>query len=398
MRILSLNQHQYDRLMSETRDKISIKLPYRDKKFLRHIKRRFYNSPTPNVLRELREISLVVKNDINCYHDRTKNNVEFSIHRSELKMSLAQKILKGDIKAASRLIRDIDDGIESSISELKKLYVTSGRAHIVGITGPPGVGKSTLIDKIIEALRAEKKTVGVIVVDPSSPFSGGALLGDRIRMQRHSLDEGVFIHSLATRGHLGGISRSTHDIIRVMDAMGKEVILVETVGVGQDEVDIGNAVDTTIVVLAPGLGDDIQAIKAGILEIGDIFVINKCDHEGSDTLEQELKIMLAMGDNRADHWHPPIYQTEALSGKGIEQLMAGIQLHYDMLHQKGLHQRRERELARFEFLEILKSSVMKKLLQQLSQNGELDRIEEALVKREKDPYTLVEEIMQKIMP
>jgi LAO/AO transport system kinase len=324
--------------------------------------------------------------------------VEFTIHSSELRMSLAQRILEGDIKAASRLIRDIDDGIESSIGELKKLYVKTGRAHIVGITGPPGVGKSTLMDKIIEALRAEKKTVGVIVVDPSSPFSGGAILGDRIRMQRHSTDEGVFIHSLATRGNLGGISRSTHDIIKVMDAMGKEVILVETVGVGQDEVDIGNAVDTAIVVLAPGLGDDIQAIKAGILEIGGIFVINKCDHEGSDALEQELKIMLAMGDNRADHWHPPIYQTEALSGKGIEQLMAGIRLHHDFRHQKGLHQRREREVARFEFLEILKASVMKKLQQQLSKNGELDRIEVTLVKREKDPYTLVEEIMQKIMP
>jgi LAO/AO transport system kinase len=314
------------------------------------------------------------------------------------KMSLAERIIKGDIKAASRLIRDIDDGIESSIGELKKLYAKTGKAYIVGITGPPGVGKSTLMDKIIEALRAKKKTVGVIVVDPSSPFSGGAILGDRIRMQRHSLDEGVFIHSLATRGNLGGISRSTHEIIKVMEAMGKDVILVETVGVGQDEVDIGNTVDTAIVVLAPGLGDDIQAIKAGILEIGDIFVINKCDHEGADTLEQELKNMLEMGNNRADHWQPPIYQTEALHGKGIEKLVAGIQLHHDVQRQKGLHQRRKRELARFEFLEILKSSVMKKLQQQLSQNGELDRIEENLVKREKDPYTLVEEIMQKIMP
>jgi LAO/AO transport system kinase len=312
-------------------------------------------------------------------------------------MSLAQKILKGDIKAAARLIRDIDDGIESAIGELKKLYVKAGRAHIVGITGPPGVGKSTLMDKIIEALRAESKTVGVVAVDPTSPFSGGAILGDRIRMQRHSLDEGVFIHSLATRGNLGGISLSTHSIIRVMDAMGRDVILVETVGVGQDEVDIGYEVDTAIVVLAPGLGDDIQAIKAGILEIGNIYVINKCDHQGADALEQELKIMLGTGTKRADNWQAPIYQTEALRGKGIEKLMEGIRLHQEFQHQ-GPHQRRKRELARFEFLEILGSSVMKRLQQQLTHNGELGRIEEALVKREKDPYTLAEEIMQKILP
>jgi LAO/AO transport system kinase len=313
-------------------------------------------------------------------------------------MSLADKIFKGDIKAASRLMRDIDDEMESAIDEVKALYAKTGRAHIVGITGPPGVGKSTLVDMVVEVFRAGMKTVGVIVVDPTSPFSGGAILGDRIRMQRHSTDEGVFIHSLATRGHLGGISRSTYDIIKVMDAMGKEVILVETVGVGQDEVDIVNAVDTSIVVLVPGLGDDIQAIKAGILEIGDIFVINKCDHEGADRLEHELSIMLEMGGKRTDYWKPPIYRTEAISGKGIEKLVAGIQCHHEILHQKGLHQRRKKERARLEFLEILKSSLLKKLQQHLSQNGELDRIAEALVKREKDPYTLAEEIIQKILP
>lgn len=313
-------------------------------------------------------------------------------------MNLAEKILKGDVQAASRLMRDIDDDVESVIEELKRLYPRTGRAHIVGITGPPGVGKSTLIDKLIEGFRREGKTVGIVVVDPTSLFSGGAILGDRIRMQRHSTDEGVFIRSLATRGHVGGISRSTHNIITVMDALGKEVILVETVGVGQDEVDIIHTVDTSIVVLVPGLGDDIQAIKAGILEIGDIFVINKCDYEGADKIERELRTMVEMGGVRPDGWTPPIYRTEAVREKGIEELLSGIERHHDRVSQKNLRQQHERERARSEFLEILTSSIAKKLQQHLSQNGELDRIEKAMVNKEKDPYTLAEEIIQKILP
>jgi LAO/AO transport system kinase len=313
-------------------------------------------------------------------------------------MSLAARILKGDVQAASRLMRDIDDDVESAREELKRLYPRTGGAYIVGVTGPPGVGKSTLIDTMIEGFREEGKTVGVVVVDPTSLFSGGAILGDRIRMQRHSTDEGVFIRSLATRGHLGGVSRSTHDIITVMDALGKEVILVETVGVGQDEVDIIHTADTAIVVLVPGLGDDIQAIKAGILEIGDIFVINKCDHEGADKIERELRTMVEMGGERPNGWTPPIYRTQAIREKGIEELLAGIGRHHDVVYQKGIRQRHERERARVEFLEILESSIIKKLQQHLSQNGELDRIEKAMVKKEKDPYTLAEEIIKKILP
>jgi LAO/AO transport system kinase len=314
------------------------------------------------------------------------------------KMGLADKILKGDIKAASRLMRDIDDEMDSAIHELKQLYPRTGKAHIVGITGSPGVGKSTLVDKIIEVLREESKTVGVIAVDPTSPFSGGAILGDRIRMQRHSTDEGVFIRSLATRGYLGGISRSTHDIIKVMDAMGKNVILVETVGVGQDEVAIVNAADTSIVVLVPGLGDDIQTIKAGILEIGDIFAINKSDQQGADRLEQELRIMLEMGGERPNGWTPPIYRTEAIKGEGIKELVAGIKRYQEFSNQEGLRQKRERERVKFELLEILKSSLIKKLIQQLNEDGELDRMIEDIVKREKNPYSVVEEIIKKIIP
>jgi LAO/AO transport system kinase len=313
-------------------------------------------------------------------------------------MSLAEKILNGDLTAASRLITDIDDEMDSAIKELKELYPKTGKAWIIGITGPPGTGKSTLVDKMVGVLRRGSNTVGVIAVDPTSPFSGGAILGDRIRMQHHSTDDGVFIRSLATRGHLGGISRSTHDIIKVMDAMGKDIIFVETVGVGQDEVNIVNTADTTIVVLVPGLGDDIQAMKAGILEIADIFVINKCEQEGADRLEQELRSMLQMGAKSTDDWRIPICRTKAIKEEGIDELISEIQLHQEMLSRKGLRQRREKERFKVEFLEILKTSLMKKLLQQLSQNSDLDRMLETIIKRERDPYTVVEDIIQNILP
>jgi LAO/AO transport system kinase len=293
---------------------------------------------------------------------------------------------------------DIDDEKDSAIKELKALYPKTGKAWIIGITGPPGVGKSTLVSKMVGAFRSGSKKVGVIAVDPTSPFSGGAILGDRVRMQHHSTDDGVFIRSLATRGHLGGISRSTHDIIKVMDAMGKDSIFVETVGVGQDEVDIVNATDTTIVVLVPGLGDNIQAMKAGILEIGDIFVINKCEQEGTDQLEQELRFMLQMGNKPSEDWTIPIYRTEAIQGVGIEELIFGIHRHQEMLNRKEIRQLREKERVKSEFLEILKSSLMKMLIQKFSQNGDLDRILETIVKREKDPYTVVEDIIQNILP
>ena len=201
-------------------------------------------------------------------------------------------------------MRDIDDQIPTAIAALKELYPKTGRAYIIGITGAPGSGKSTIVDKMIDFFRREGKTVGIVAVDPTSPFTGGAILGDRIRMQRHSTDEGVFIRSLATRGCLGGLSRSTQDIVNVMDAMGKEIILVETVGVGQDEVEIVNTAHTSIVVLVPGMGDDIQAIKAGIIEIGDLFVINKSDREGAEKVERDLRMVLEMGKTAREELDP----------------------------------------------------------------------------------------------
>ncbi|MCW5805319.1 MAG: methylmalonyl Co-A mutase-associated GTPase MeaB, partial [Deltaproteobacteria bacterium] len=239
-------------------------------------------------------------------------------------------ILAGDIRGAARLMRDLDDRRPEALAALKQLYPHTGRAYLVGVTGNPGAGKSTVVDALIAHYRAAGERVGVVCVDPTSPFSGGAILGDRIRMQRHALDPGVFIRSLATRGHLGGLSRSTFDVAHVLDAMGYARILVETVGVGQDEVDVMKAAHTTVVVTVPGLGDDIQAIKAGLLEVADVLAVNKADREGADRTERDLLHMLdlrASGERKAVEIVRTIATKGTAEGSGIAELARAVEAH-----------------------------------------------------------------------
>ena len=311
-------------------------------------------------------------------------------------MSLAKEVLQGNIKATARLIRDVEDELPSAIEELKALYPYTGRSYIIGITGSPGSGKSTLIDMLIDVFRKRGKTIGVIAIDPSSPFSGGAILGDRIRMQRHATDGGVFIRSLATRGWRGGLSRATANVINIMDAMGKDVILIETVGAGQAEVDIINFTHTAMVILVPGMGDWVQTLKAGILEIADILVINKADKNGADELKAELEAMLQMSAYSPQAWKPKIFLTEAVNNKGIDELVEGIYQHKEFLIATGGHDTHLKERARLELIEVLKSSLMDHVFQIVNKNNYLEKLIDDLVNKRTDPYSAASDIIKKL--
>ncbi len=303
--------------------------------------------------------------------------------------ALADRVLQGDVRAAARLMRLIDDAQPTAEAELRALFPSTGRAQLIGITGNPGAGKSTLVDRLIAHLRRLGKTVGVIAVDPTSPFTGGAILGDRIRMQDHALDPGVFIRSLATRGQLGGLSRATGNCVRVLDAMGKDVVIVETVGVGQDEVEICRLAHTTVVVVVPGLGDDIQAIKAGILEVADLFCVNKADREGADRTVRDLRQMMELS---AKDREVAIVKCVATQGEGIGELWDGIEAHYRLLKGgPGLLQR-ETQRARYELIEILRDRLLRAAVERLSAQGaQIDELALRIARRDLDPYSVAEE-------
>ncbi len=302
-------------------------------------------------------------------------------------------ILSGDVRAAARLMRDLDDEMPGAFRTLKSLYRNTGRAYILGVTGAPGSGKSTLVNRLVSRFRKAGKTVGIVAIDPTSPYSGGAILGDRIRMQEHALDEGVFIRSLATRGHLGGLSRSTIDIVNVMDAMGKDIILIETVGVGQDEVEIVKVAHTNLVIVVPGLGDDIQAIKAGILEIADIFVVNKADRDGADKARREIETMISMGSYEEGEWEPPVVSTVAATDTGTVLLCEEVQRHREYAFQDRNIAKYRIEKARVELLEIMKARLIGKAVADLEHHGLLDPLLSEVAEKRTDPYSVSEKVV-----
>ena len=308
-------------------------------------------------------------------------------------MDLVDRLLAGDRRAAAQLVTLMEDGGPSARDAVAALYPHTGRAHIVGVTGSPGTGKSTLVYELAKEFRARGKTVGIIAVDPTSPFSGGALLGDRIRMQKLSTDEGVFIRSMASRGQLGGLARATGDAIKVLDAFARDLIMVETVGAGQSEVEIARAAHTVIVVDAPGLGDDIQAIKAGLFEIADIFVVNKADRDGAEKTCLTLQMMLDMDQaGGARGWRPPLLKTIALQGEGSVLVADAVEQHLQHLAESGQLQIRRERLAEDELRRILGQELLDRLLGGVH-GGKWEALTKGVADRQMDPYTAADTLL-----
>jgi len=314
------------------------------------------------------------------------------LHSSGTIQHWVDRIRAGDVRALARAISTIEDNRPESRELLKALFNFTGRARVIGMTGAPGAGKSTLVDQLAREYRKQDRTVGILAVDPTSPYTGGAILGDRIRMQSHHADPGIYIRSMATRGNLGGLARATTDAATVLDAAGKDIVLIETVGVGQDEIDIVRLADVTVVILVPGMGDDVQTIKAGIMEIADIFVINKSDREGADRVEREIRSMQSLAI-RSDKWTPPIIKTVAMDGRGIPELAAAIVNYEQFLEQKDLLLKKKISSWRERLIEMLRDGLLERLLSERLPEEEIARLASEIAEHKRDPYSLVEEIV-----
>jgi LAO/AO transport system kinase len=310
--------------------------------------------------------------------------------KSEIQ-NMVKRVTSGDARALARAITLVENRAPESSELLKALFPRTGRAKVIGLTGSPGAGKSTLVDQLAREYRKQEKTVGIIAVDPTSPYSGGAILGDRIRMGSHFADPGIYIRSMATRGSLGGLARTTADVTSVLDASGRDIILIETVGVGQDEVDIVRLAEVTVVILVPGMGDDVQTIKAGIMEIADVFVINKSDREGAERVEREIRAMQSLAA-REDNWTPPIVKSVASAGEGIVELSSAISSYQDFLSRSGLAHRKQVDNWRERLLEMLRDESMRQVLQQHGEEA-ITRYAAEIADHKRDPYSLMEEIV-----
>jgi LAO/AO transport system kinase len=306
--------------------------------------------------------------------------------------SFVERIRSGDVRALARAITAIENDSAQSLQLMKALFPHSGNATVIGLTGSPGAGKSTLVDQLAREYRKENKTIGIVAVDPTSPYTGGAILGDRIRMQAHHADGGIYIRSMATRGFLGGLAPATADVATLLDAAGKDLVLIETVGVGQDEIDIVRLADVTVVILVPGMGDDVQTIKAGIMEIADIFVINKSDREGADRVEREIRAMQTLAIRR-DDWTPPIVKTVATDGTGITDLVKAVASYRQYLEGKELMLRKKISNWRERLVEMLRKALLDRVMRERLDAGHLNEYAREIAEHRRDPYSLVEELV-----
>lgn len=306
-----------------------------------------------------------------------------------------EKILAGDRRAVGRAISAIENSMPGGRALIRELFPKSGRAFLVGITGAPGAGKSTLVEKLAASYRADGRRVGVIAVDPTSPFTGGAILGDRIRMQSLAGDEGVYIRSMAARGHLGGLAPAVHDAVTILDAAGCDVVMIETVGVGQDEVEIARYADATVLLLVPGLGDDVQTFKAGVMEIADLYAINKADRPGAERVEQELGAMLALSP-RDDGWERAVVRTIATTGEGVDDLRRAVARFGDFLESQSIGERRREVRARTRLIELLRQRLLEEAVGRL-ENSDLESCVDEIIARRRDPHTAAETILKKLL-